>query len=76
MSDIPQPYTDLFSPETEDRREPQEGSFPEISRLPHNLGRNTVDQVLKIDLMDDPETLIVTGYTSLIAPCHPDGWSN
>lgn len=66
MSDIPQPYTDLFSPETEDRREPQEGSFPEISRLPHNWGRNTVDQVLKIDLMDDPETLIVTGYTSLL----------
>ncbi len=62
----PQYFTDEFSPANEKRREPAEGSFPEVSRLPHNYGRYTVDEVLSIDLKYEKEPFIVTGYTSLL----------
>lgn len=63
---IPQYFKDTFSPQAEKRREPAEGSFPEVNRLPHNYGRNTVDEVLSIDLKYEKEPFIVTGYTSLL----------
>lgn len=63
---IPLYFKDDFSPNTENRRKPSEGSFPEITRIPHNYGRNTVDSVLKIDLQYEKEPFIVTGYTSLL----------
>ncbi len=63
---IPLYFTDEFSPEKEKRKEPAEGSFPEVNRLPHNYGRNTVDEVLSTDLKYEKEPFIVTGYTSLL----------
>ncbi|WP_292949419.1 MULTISPECIES: SNF2-related protein [unclassified Neptuniibacter] len=63
---IPLYFKDEFSPDTENRSNPPEGSFPEITRIPHNYGRNTVDSVLKIDLQHEKEPFIVTGYTSLL----------
>ena len=63
---IPLYFTDEFSPEKERRKEPSEGSFPEVNRLPHNYGRYTVDEVLSTDLKYEKEPFIVTGYTSLL----------
>jgi len=64
--ELPLYFKDEFSPDNEKRREPSEGSFPEITRIPHNYARNTVDSVLKIDLQHEKEPFIVTGYTSLL----------
>lgn len=67
MADQPHQYfKDEFSPDSEKRREPSEGAFPEVSRLPHNYGRYTVDEVLSTDLKYEKEPFIVTGYTSLL----------
>ncbi|WP_271272428.1 SNF2-related protein [Aliamphritea hakodatensis] len=63
---IPLYFKDNFSPKDEKRREPFEGSFPEVSRLPHNYGLYTVDAVLSTDLEFEKEPLIITSYTSLL----------
>ena len=63
---IPLYFKDEFSPDTENRRKPSEGAFPEIARIPHNYGHNTVDSILKIDLKHEKHLFIVTGYTSLL----------
>lgn len=59
-------YIDPFAPDQEKRRQPSEGHFPENTRLPHNYAGYTVDQVLQIDLRNDKDPLIITGYTSLL----------
>ena len=59
-------YIDPFAPDLEKRRQPSEGCFPKNNRMPHNYSIYTVDEVLRIDLLQDKDPLIITGYTSLL----------